>query len=112
MSHATPKPKSGKIVSTVDTIRVEKALDGLIVSTLDTIQRGLLTEQEMAFCLRTLEKAQKAGVKLEHLDTAFGHSVAWLLPNGKTVSGSIQRTKECALFNACKALLPHIFEYV
>ena len=71
-----------------------------------------LTDPERAFCERTLTKAQLAGVKVEHLDTPLGHSVEWLLPNGQIVGGSIQRSKEFALFSACKALLPHIFEYV
>ena len=71
-----------------------------------------LSTEQLAFCLRTLAKAKKAGATLRHLDTAFGHSVTWQLASGQTVAGSIQRTKGFALFNACKALLPHIYEHV
>lgn len=71
-----------------------------------------LTEPELAFCLRTLAKAKAANVTVQHIDSMIGHSVTWRLPSGEEVSGSIQRTKELALFNACKALLPHIFEHV
>lgn len=71
-----------------------------------------LDADETAFCLRTLAKAKKAGVQVEHLATRLGHSFEWLLPSGQIVRGSIQRTKELALFDACLRLLPHIFKHI
>lgn len=82
-----------------------------------------VSSEELQFCERICRVTSKAGVQLREHNTKLGHCFEWKLRNGSLVSGDVVprntweifgtvESRQRALLNACRALLPHIFTHV
>lgn len=78
----------------------------------DADQAAPQPDDDTRFCAKILGIARNVGIQVDHLDTRWGHSLAFVLPDGKRVSGSISSDEKTALVSACKDLLPHIYTHL
>lgn len=66
---------------------------------------------DAAFAEKVLRIASEQGWTVDAMQSFVGFSIAFE-KDGRRIAGDIQRTREQAVVNACKRLLPEIYEHL
>lgn len=65
------------------------------------------------FCERVCRVASEHGWLVRKSTTQlFGTSYTWLSPEGEQIATNLLRCPERSLLNACRELLPHVYDHI
>ncbi|MBI3885900.1 MAG: hypothetical protein HY302_09265 [Opitutae bacterium] len=67
---------------------------------------------DAAFCEKVTRIATAQGWRGEHLESQVGHSFAFEHPDHRRVAGDIFKQQHAALADACKRILPFIYQHL